>query len=124
MKAIEFDGANMKIAEHQDQYNTLPAFFNIKEGSVIACFELSDEELKAVNETKRIYYKQLTFGKPMNPMLMSTNFDELQTLTEKDLNEIGFELVPDNHEVSHEDFVYFQLMDKLFYQKRQKKEGD
>ena len=71
MKAIDFIEANINIAEKQPQYETLPACYNKKEGSLVFCFELDKEEIKQVKETGRIYWKQLTFNKAMQPIGMS-----------------------------------------------------
>lgn len=68
MKAVEFEEVNVRIAEDQPQYETLPAFWNKKEGSMTFCFELSPDELEQVGKTGRIYLKQLTFNKPMQPI--------------------------------------------------------
>lgn len=71
MRAIEFDECNLKIAEHQPEYETLPVFHNAEEGSIVYCFELDEEEIKQVRETGQIYIKQLTFNKPMQPIGMT-----------------------------------------------------
>ena len=68
MKAIEFPEHNVKIAEHQPEYETLPAFYNKEEGSMTFCFELDEAELEQVKTTGKIYIKQLTFGKAMQPI--------------------------------------------------------
>ena len=68
MKSIEFKGHNVKIAEDQPQYATLPALFNKQEGSMTFCFELDDAELEQVKKTGKIWIKQLTFGKAMQPI--------------------------------------------------------
>jgi hypothetical protein len=125
MKALEFTEANMKIAENQDKYNTLPAFYNIVEGSVLACFEVTDEDLKQIKKTGKIWYKQLTFGKSLQPMQLSTNYDELQTLDEDGLLGIGYEPTPDGHEISHSDYAYFEFSGKMYYVARSKtKQGE
>ncbi len=74
MKAIEFKEMNIKIAEHQEEFQTLPAYHNQLDGSLIYCFELSDTELKEVQESKRIYFKQITQGQPMQPINVATDF--------------------------------------------------
>ncbi|KKN67214.1 hypothetical protein LCGC14_0463870 [marine sediment metagenome] len=71
MKAIAFKGHNVKIAEKQEQYETLPAYHNEKEGSLIFCFELDNEEKEQVKKTGRIYWKQITGGQPMQPVGMT-----------------------------------------------------
>ncbi len=71
MIAIEFDECNLRIAEHQPEYETLPVFHNPKEGSIVYCFELDEAEIKQVRETGQIYIKQLTFNKSMQPIGMT-----------------------------------------------------
>lgn len=68
MKSIEFPEVNVRIAEHQPEYETLPAHYDQKEGSMTFCFELDPDELEQVGKTGKIYIKQLTFGQPMQPI--------------------------------------------------------
>lgn len=77
MNTIEFDEVNVRIAEHQEEYETLPVFYNKEEGSITCCFELSQEEKDQVLKTGKIWFKQLTFGNPMQPIAMSVIKDEL-----------------------------------------------
>lgn len=79
MIAIEFPEVNAHMGKGQEEYETLPAFFNRQEGSVTFCFQLNKEELEEVNRTGVIYFKQMTFGKPMQPVAMSTQKEELIT---------------------------------------------
>lgn len=83
MKAVEFPEVNVRIAEHQDEYQTLPAHHNKEEGSMTFCFELSEEEKKQVAETGKIYWKQLTGNDPMQPIastcLKEDNLPQLET---------------------------------------------
>lgn len=72
MKAVEFEEVNIRISEDQEEYETLPAFHNKQEGSLTFCFDLNKEELDEIIRTGKIYFKQLTFGRPMNPIAMST----------------------------------------------------
>lgn len=77
MQAIEFPGVNVRIAEDQPEYQTLPAFAGmipIEGGSVpglTCCFKLSPEELAEVNRTGVIWHTVLTFGQPLQPQSMS-----------------------------------------------------
>ena len=73
MNAVEFEGHNMKIAEDQEEYQTLPALSSNDEigRNLVFCFELTEEEIKQVRLTGRIYLKQYTFGSPMQPLGMS-----------------------------------------------------
>ena len=77
MKALEFEEQNVKIEEHQEEYQTLPAKFDPEEGSLTFCFELDENELEEVKKTGKIWMKQLTFGKPMNPIMLSTIKEKL-----------------------------------------------
>jgi len=77
MTSVEFEECNIKIAENQEEYETLHAHHNTKEGSVTFCFELNKEELEDIQKTGRIYFKQLTFNGPMNPISMSTQKSDL-----------------------------------------------
>lgn len=67
MKAVEFDQVNVRIAENQDEYETLPAHAG-KNGVVVTCFELDEDEQKQVEETGRIYISLMTFGQPLQPI--------------------------------------------------------
>jgi hypothetical protein len=60
------------LAEDQPEYETLPIHVsNTPQRECTACFELSPEELAEVQRTGRIWYTQLTFGNPFQPIRMS-----------------------------------------------------
>ena len=67
MKAIEFPEANVKYAENQDEYQTLPAH-KTEHGVVICCFELDEKELEQVKESGKIYLQLHTFNHPLQPI--------------------------------------------------------
>lgn len=71
MKAVEFQEMNVKIAEKQDEFQTLPAKKDEMEGSMTFCFKLSEAEIKQVNETGCIWWKQFTGLKAMQPIATS-----------------------------------------------------
>lgn len=78
MKAIEFEGVNVRIAEDQPEYQTLPARIGpvpLMEGhdamGATFCFELTPEELAEVNRTGRIWHTVVTFGQPLQPQSMT-----------------------------------------------------
>ncbi|MEN8123445.1 MAG: hypothetical protein ABFS35_24120 [Bacteroidota bacterium] len=71
MKSINFEEATIKIAEHQEEFNTVFAQRNEREGSVNICFELTLEELRKIQETGKIWYKQITYNNNMRPMRIS-----------------------------------------------------
>jgi hypothetical protein len=85
MISIDFPGATLKIGKKQaDVYSVIHAMpMGGKEGEIIACFELSDEELAEVIKTKRIYYSRWTFGYPFQPMRLSATLED------------GIELIPE-----------------------------
>ena len=71
MKAVEFDEVNVRIAEDQEEYQTLPAHKKVGvNGEMIMRFKLSKEEREQVREEGEIWLKILTFGKPLQPIGM------------------------------------------------------
>lgn len=64
MKSIDFPGATLKIGKNQeDIYNVIHALpVGGPEGEIIACFELTDEEIEEIRRTKKLYYSRWTFG--------------------------------------------------------------
>jgi hypothetical protein len=73
MKAVKFDGHNVVIAEHQEEYQSLPAYVsrNSPEVPMTFCFELDDAEKAQVIETGHIWLTVMTFGKNLQPIGMS-----------------------------------------------------
>lgn len=61
MKAIEFEEVNVRIAEGQSQYETLPAHFERDRETngfflrVTMCFELDKQELEQIAKTGKIW---------------------------------------------------------------------
>lgn len=83
MKSIDFAQANLPLAKDQPEYETLHVYFDRTDQTLpmTSCMELSEEEVREVIKTRKIWFKQLTFGKGYNPILMST-----QCPFEKDVN--------------------------------------
>lgn len=77
MKSIEFKEVNLRIAEHQEEYETLPALVNTEKGTVTSCWKLSEEELKIINETGVFWVQQLSFNQPLQPIYITTNKKEV-----------------------------------------------
>ena len=72
MKAVDFDEQNVVISEAQDEYMNLPALAADDEhGSVVSCWELSEEDLKKVQETRKVWLSCYTFGALLQPVLLS-----------------------------------------------------
>lgn len=77
MKAVEFPEVNVRIAEDQPQYATLPAFHDAEEGSLTFCFKLTQDEVNRIRATDEIWFKMITFNRPMQPIALSTNKEDL-----------------------------------------------
>lgn len=73
MKAIEFPAVNVWIAEHQDEYETLPVYVepDNPQTPMTMCFELDEAERIQVQETGKIWLTMLTFGQKFHPIRMS-----------------------------------------------------
>jgi len=67
-----------EIAKDQDEYRTLPAIV-CDDGTVISRWELSEEELLEVMETKSIYLTVMTFNRGLSPVLLDTKKPVLYT---------------------------------------------
>ena len=77
MEPIKFDGANVVYGANQPEYKPLPAERRPgRSGEVVTCWELSPDELKRVQETGKIYLGLLTFGQPLQPVIMSVDKPE------------------------------------------------
>lgn len=73
MKAIKFKEQTTIIALDQPQYVPLPIHIGkTPEVEMTACFKLTPEEIKEINETGCIWNTQLTFGDCYHPVRLST----------------------------------------------------
>jgi len=77
MEAVDFEEANIRIAEGQKEYLTLPAYYDQKEGSLCFCFKLTPDEVNRIKATDEIWFKVLTFGNSMQPIFLSTNKEDM-----------------------------------------------
>lgn len=68
MKPVEFIGHNVVFGAGQPEYQPLPAL-RTPDGQVITCWEFTDEEVERIVENKRLYFQQLTFNAPLQPIL-------------------------------------------------------
>lgn len=76
MTPKDFPERNIKIAEHQDEFITLPAYYNRSEGSMSFCFQLSEDEVNQIHETNEIWFKLYTGGQKMQPIFLSTQKED------------------------------------------------
>ncbi len=77
MKPGEFPEVNLRIAENQPEFVTLPANYNKQTGAIVYCFELTQQEAEVVMAEKRIYFKQMIGKGPMQPIHPSVLKEEL-----------------------------------------------
>lgn len=77
MKALHFKEQNMVLAEDQEEYNSLPIFWNTAESSATFGFQLDEAEIAEIQKTGKIWVKQLTCGNRMQPMNISVNKNDL-----------------------------------------------
>jgi len=77
MKAVEFEQQNIVIAENQEEFHSIPAYYSAFEGTVSFCFELDPEELEEIAATGKLWVQVVTGGKPMQAILMSTKKEDV-----------------------------------------------
>lgn len=68
MKLIEFPQVTHRIAENQEGYETMPAFCD--EHQVVCCWELTEEEIAILLNTRKIWQRILHCGQPVQPQLL------------------------------------------------------
>lgn len=76
---MNFRDANCVYGANQQEYQPLPAERRGKPitGEVLTCWQLSPEELQKVKETGIIWLSMLTFGQPLQPVLLSVDKPEI-----------------------------------------------
>ncbi len=81
MSPIEFEEQNVVFAESQPEYLPLPAYRTPDGREVTACWGMSWRERLRVLMTGRVYVTLLTFGQPLTPSIVSTEFPEVSGAT-------------------------------------------
>lgn len=77
MKPIKFKGHNLVLAENQPEYQALPVCNECRpDGSMTSCWKLSWRERLRVLFTGKLFFTQLTFGNPFQPISPSTTWQE------------------------------------------------
>ena len=72
MEPKKFDGVNCVYGANQPEYQDLHAQrYNGPLGQVVTCWQLSPEELQKVQETGEIWLSLLTFGNPLQPVMLT-----------------------------------------------------
>lgn len=78
MKPVEFKGSNIVFGANQPEYQPLPALkLDNSTGTVITCWELTDEEIQELVSTKKLYISMFTFNKPLTPILPGVNLEDV-----------------------------------------------
>lgn len=75
MRPVTFPGVNCTYGDNQPEYQPLPCI-RFEDGMTISCWELSPEEAQRVSTNRRIYLQQLTFNKPLQPILPAADLDD------------------------------------------------
>lgn len=83
MKSVTFEEVNLKIAEHQEEYETVHVQHIPELGTIGMCFELSPEEIQQIVVTGKIWYRQVIGSGQMQPMNLSVNKEVIILETEK-----------------------------------------
>jgi hypothetical protein len=80
MNPIEFKGVNLRVAESQDEYQTLPAkLLSDDEGTLVSCWGLNFWERLQVLFTGRLWVVQASFFKPITPQFFTVFINEVPT---------------------------------------------
>lgn len=78
MKPVKFKHQNIVFAEHQPEYQPLPALkLDGPEGHVISCWRMSLKERLWVLFSGRIWVGLMSFNKPLTPSYLSVDRKEL-----------------------------------------------
>lgn len=67
MKPIKFPEQNVVFGENQPEYIPLPTLL-ATDGSATTCWELEPGELEEIQKTGKIWFNQLTFFQPLQPI--------------------------------------------------------
>lgn len=70
MKPIEFNEQNVVYAKDQPEYTPLPGFKN-EAGDLVTCWELTEDEIRFIIETKQLWIAVKTFNQPLQPIFCS-----------------------------------------------------
>lgn len=76
MKPTKFEEVNCVYADDQPEYQPLPVF-KAENGDVVSCWELTDEELEKIKETKQIFLCVKTFNQPLQPLFLTVEKSEV-----------------------------------------------
>ena len=99
MKAITFPGCNVILAKDQPEYNQLPAMVIEENGQYVICWEVSTEDLIELNRTRKLYYSQLTFGHPFQPIQLSVDLEDMVNMLSLEVAKKAMEYTVEFHKL-------------------------
>lgn len=77
MIPVEFAQVNLVIAKDQPEYQPLPVcrrpctFEGFQDSTeVVACFQMTPEEIAVVQATGKIWLRVMPFGMPLQPLML------------------------------------------------------
>ena len=73
MKPSEFKGQNIVMAEHQDEYLSLPAFRNETTDELTFCWKATWRERVLILFYGVVWHRVLTFGNPLQPQIVQAD---------------------------------------------------
>lgn len=80
MIPVQFPESNAVLARDQGEYEPLPVYrFGDAEGRIAFCCRLSPTELDEIARTRTVWIQQLTFGRPFQPIALSTQKPDIPT---------------------------------------------
>lgn len=89
MQPLKFEGCDIVYGATQEEYQPLPAerVGRPEIGQINTCWELSPEELEIVKKTGKIWLSVLTFGQPLQPILLSAEKPDICELSKGNDND-------------------------------------
>lgn len=82
MTPIKFEESNVVIAEDQPEYLPLPAYVDDEE--TITCWQLTWKERFKIFFTGILWFRQMNFGRSLQPQLPTVDRPFAQTIRRKD----------------------------------------
>ncbi len=69
----------IKIAKHQEEFQTLPAVLSLDSGAVTMRYKISPEELDKLNHGSDLFLTVMTIGKQLQPIMLFVDNAEYPT---------------------------------------------
>lgn len=79
MKPIEFPEQNNIATSDDENVKPLPICISSDGFQAISCWEVTDEDIERIKQTKRIYLSQMNYGAPLYPVFITSDKSDLFT---------------------------------------------